>query len=126
MTMESATGFADAAENDPDLRARLDAVAATDPQARIDALVQIGAQAGYTFTPEDYYISASARAMDVNQRWPPQGTTQDAASASSAGAYAQYGFPNSAFPPIPPPMPTYLPPPPYIPLPSAGGEGGAP
>jgi len=40
-------------------------------------------------------------------------------------AYSQYGIPYSAFPPIPPPMPTYLPPPPYIPLatPTGGAAG---
>lgn len=38
----------------------------------------------------------------------------------ASGPYGQYGYPYSAFPPIPPPMPTYLPPPPYTPQPLQG------
>jgi hypothetical protein len=43
--------------------------------------------------------------------------------APAVTPYATYGFPYSAFPPIPPPMPTYLPPPPYIPIPAPGSAG---
>ena len=43
-------------------------------------------------------------------------------AAPAVQPYAQWGYPYSAYPPIPPAMPTYLPPPPYIPIPQGGGE----
>jgi len=116
MTMEAAAQFADRARDDADLQTRLEAVTATDPEARIEALIEIGAQAGYEFTSEDYYNSGSQRALEVNQPWP---VAEAAPVTSPLQPYAQYGFPYSAYPPIPPPMPTYLPPPPYIPIPQA-------
>lgn len=82
------------------------------------------------------YAPAAAQANYLaNMRYAaaPGSSSVSSASASASqsagfplpGAYGQYGFPYSAYPPVPPPMPTYLPPPPYIPLatPTAGGGG---
>ncbi len=122
MTMDAATEFADLAAADPNIQAQLDAVSSTDAGERVDALVGVGAQAGYDFTSEDYYNSGSIRAAEVNEAWPVETAQQAAPVASPLQPYAQYGSPYSAFPPIPPPMPTYLPPPPYIPH-KEPGEG---
>eukprot|EP01006_Ploeotia_vitrea_P013842 TRINITY_DN36217_c0_g1_i1.p1 TRINITY_DN36217_c0_g1~~TRINITY_DN36217_c0_g1_i1.p1 ORF type:complete len:180 (-),score=83.01 TRINITY_DN36217_c0_g1_i1:457-936(-) len=48
-----------------------------------------------------------------------------AAPASPMTPYTQFGYPYSSMPPVPPAMPTYLPPPPYVPQHTGAGEAAA-
>jgi len=87
----------------------------------------------YNYAPQpqfnNNYLSNMRYAQAMSGAAPASGSSSGSASSSSnmgfGAAYAQFGAPYSAYPPIPPPMPTYLPPPPYIPLPTPG-SGAAP
>jgi len=90
-----------------------------------------GFYGGYSYAPQ--MAAPAAQPYLANMRYAAApGSSSGSASAGAAGpfanaAYSQFGVPYSAFPPIPPPMPTYLPPPPYIPLvtPAGGGSAGS-
>ena len=99
MGIEEANRFAEDARRSDALAAALEGAQSTDD------LINIAIAHGYALTAEDYYNSGRTRAEAVEQPWPPE----------EGSAYSHYGYPYSAFPPVPPPMPTYLPPPPYVP-----------
>jgi hypothetical protein len=86
---------------------------------------QPGAYAQYASAPGAF--NTFAHPYLANMRYASAAPAALPASLTPGNAYGQYGFPYSAFPPIPPPMPTYLPPPPYIPLPTpaAAAAGGS-
>jgi len=91
---------------------------------------QPGFYGGFSYAPQmqqPNYLSNMryAAAPSSSSSSMSSGSSSGSPFPGAGGAYAQFGIPYSAYPPIPPPMPTYLPPPPFIPLATPGGGAAA-
>jgi hypothetical protein len=101
MTTQQISEFFNKVMQDPVLQQKL-ADIHTDALKSINKQIRaLAKKEGSSYSNEEYTAWWVAQAQSVMLATKP--------------GNPQYGFPNSFFPPIPPPMPTYLPPPPYIP-----------
>lgn len=100
MSIEESIRFAQDVQRPGALRDALERIEPGDPERRLSALLAVAAEHGYTFSADDYFHASQAQASAAQASPPPDPAQQ------AIVTYTQYGIPYSAFPPIPPPMPT--------------------